>query len=64
MASYTLKELKEMSTEELICKLVTTSSTMTKAVKQTEDKIFKVLAERNVINYDVMKTEYKRMGMW
>lgn len=64
MANYTLKELKEMTTEQLIGGLVTTSNSTTKSSKQTEDKIFKILAERNVIDYDAMKAEYERIGMW
>lgn len=64
MASYTLKELKAMSTERLLGNLVTTSNSMTKSSKQTEDKIFKILAERNIIDYDAMKKEYERIGMW
>ena len=63
MASYTLKELNEMSTEKLIGVLVIHSSSMTKSSKQTEDRVFKILAERNVIDYDAMKKEYERIGM-
>lgn len=61
---YTLKELKEKSTEELIGLLIMSSSSMTKSTKQKEDKIFKVLAEKGVIDYNVMKAEYERIGMW
>ena len=64
MASYSLKELNEMSTEKLIGVLVIHSSSMTKASKQTEDRVFKILAERNVIDYDAMKKEYERLAMW
>lgn len=64
MANYTLKELKEMSTEALIGCLVVHSNSMTKASQQTEEKVFRVLAERNVIDYDAMKKEYERIGMW
>ena len=64
MAYYTLKELKEMSTEQLIGILVTNFSSTTKSSKQTEDKIFKILFERKVIDYDAMKAEYERIGMW
>ena len=64
MASYSQKELKEMSTEQLIGILVINSSSMTKSSKQTEDKVFKALSERKVIDYDAMKAEYERIGMW
>ena len=64
MASYSLKELKEMSTEKLIGVLVIHSSSMTNASKQTEDRVFKILAERKVIDYDAMKNEYERIAMW
>ena len=64
MASYTKKELKEMSTERLIGILVINSSSTTKSSKQTEEKVFKELSDRKVIDYDVMKAEYERIGMW
>lgn len=64
MASYTKKELKEMSTERLIGILVINSSSMTKSSKQTEEKVFMELSDRKVIDYDVMKAEYERIGMW
>ena len=64
MASYTKKELKEMSTEQLIGILVINSSSMTKSSKQTEEKVFKELSDRKVIDYDAMKAEYERIGMW
>lgn len=64
MASYTLKELKEMGTERLIGILVINSSSMTKSSKQTEDKVFKELSDRKVVDYDAMKAEYERIGMW
>ena len=64
MASYTKKELKEMSTEQLIGILVVNSSSMTKSSKQTEEKVFKELSDRKVIDYDAMKAEYERIGMW
>lgn len=64
MADYSLKELKEMSTERLIGELTTCSSSMTKTSKKREDNIFKVLSERNVIDYEAMKREYERIGMW
>ena len=64
MASYTKKELKEMSTEQLIGILVVNSSSMTKSSKQTEEKVFMELSDRKVIDYDVMKAEYERIGMW
>ena len=64
MASYTKKELKEMSTERLIGILVINSSTMTKSSKQTEEKVFMELSDRKVIDYDAMKAEYERIGMW
>ena len=64
MASYTKKELKEMSTERLIGILVINSSSTTKSSKQTEEKVFMELSDRKVIDYDVMKEEYERIGMW
>lgn len=64
MASYSLKELKEMSTEQLIGCLATNSSSMTRSSRQTEDKIFKILSDRKVFDYDAMKAEYERIGMW
>ena len=64
MASYTFKELREMNIEKLIALLVIHSNSMTKTAKQTEEKIFMVLAERNVIDYEVMEKEYKRICMW
>ena len=64
MASYSKKELKEMSTERLIGILVINSSSATKSTNQVEEKIFRELSDRKVIDYDVMKTEYERIGMW
>lgn len=64
MASYTIKELKEMSTERLIGVLIIHSSSETKQSRQLEEKIFKELAGRKVIDYDTMKKEYERIGMW
>ena len=64
MASYTKKELKEMSTERLIGILVINSSSTTKSTKQVEEKIFRELSDRKVIDYDAMKAEYERIGMW
>lgn len=64
MASYTIKELNEMSTEKLIGILILQSNSMTKASRQTEEKVVRLLAERNVIDYDAMKVEYERLGMW
>lgn len=62
--AYSKKELKEMSTEKLIGILVINSSSMTKESKQTEDKIFKTLSDRKIIDYNAMKAEYERIGMW
>ena len=64
MASYSKKELKEMSTERLIGILVINSSSETKSTKQVEEKIFRELSDRKVIDYDAMKAEYERIGMW
>ena len=64
MASYSKKELKEMSTERLIGILVINSSSTTKSTKQVEEKIFRELSDRKVIDYDAMKAEYERIGMW
>ena len=60
----TKKELKEMSTERLIGILVISSSSMTKSTKQTEEKVFKELSDRKVIDYEAMKAEYERIRMW
>ena len=64
MTSYTKKELKEMSTERLIGILVINSSSARKSTKQVEEKVFMELSDRKVINYDAMKAEYERIGMW
>ena len=64
MASYSKKELKEMSTERLIGILVISSSSATKSTKQVEEKVFMELSDRKVIDYDAMKAEYERIGMW
>ena len=53
-----------MSTEQLIGILVINSSSMTKSLKQTEEKVFMELSDRKVIDYDKMKAEYERIGMW
>ena len=62
--AYTIKELEEMSTERLIGILVISSGSTTKATKSTEEKVFKILEKRNVIEYKAMQTEYERIGMW
>ena len=64
MANYSLKELDEMSTEQLIGKLIMGSDSMTKSSRKAEDKIFKILSTRKVIDYEAMKAEYERIGMW
>ncbi|MGF0102028.1 hypothetical protein [Bariatricus sp. SGI.019] len=64
MASYTKKELKEMSTERLIGILIINSDSETKSTRQLEEKVFKELSDRKVIDYDAMKVEYERIGMW
>ena len=63
MASYSLKELKEKSTEELIGKLLEIQMP-NKSSKQTEEKIFKILAERKIIDYDAMKKECEKLLLW
>ena len=63
MVNYTLKELNELSTEELIGKLMEMQMP-NKSKKQTEEKIFKILAERNVIRYDVLKKECEKLLLW
>ena len=60
----TKKELKEMSTERLIGILAISSSSATKSIKQVEEKVFKELSDRKVIDYEAMKAEYERIGMW
>lgn len=64
MASYTLKELREMSTERLIIELVSGANTMGDSVRKKEEKIFRILEERNVIDYKVMEQEYKNKHYW
>lgn len=64
MASYTKKELKEMSTERLIGILSINSDSGTKSTRQLEENIFMELSDRKVIDYDAMKAEYERIGMW
>lgn len=64
MIIYTKKELKGMSTERLIVILVIISSYCTKSSKQTEDKILKELHIRKVIDYDLIKSEYEKTGLW
>ena len=64
MASYTKKELEKMNTEQLIGMLIVNSSSMTKESKQTEEKIFKTLSDRKIIDYVEMKKEYEKIGMW
>lgn len=64
MVNYSLKELKGMSVEQLIGILVTNSSSETKSSRLTEEKIFKVLSTRKIIDYDTMKKEYEKMYMW
>ena len=54
--AYTIKELEEMSTERLIGILVISSGSTTKATKSTEEKVFKILEKRNVIEYKAMQT--------
>ena len=61
---YSEKELKEMSTELLIIVLINMSNLTTNSAKQTENKVFKVLNDRKVIDYDTMKAEYERLLMW
>ena len=61
---YSEKELKEMSTELLIIVLINMSNLTTNSAKQTENKVFKVLHDRKVIDYDTMKAEYERLLMW
>ena len=60
----TKKELKEMSTERLIGILAISSSSATKSIKQVEEKVFKELSDRKVIDYEAMKAEYERIRMW
>lgn len=62
--SITLKELREKTTEELIGALVMSSDSTTKSSKEQEKKIFKVLEERKVIDYEKMVKEYERIGMF
>lgn len=64
MASYSKKELKEMSTERLIGILIINSSSMTKSARKAEERVFKELSGRKVIDYEAMKEEYGRIGMW
>ena len=53
-----------MNIERLIGISLINSSSMTKSTKQVEEKVFKELSDRKVIDYDAMKAEYERIGMW
>ena len=67
MERFTVKQLKEMSTEELITRLVILCGSEGKVLKQdqqTEERIFKILAERKVIDYEAMKKEYEKNLLW
>ncbi len=60
----TLKELREKSVEQLIAIVISTSCSTTKAAIQQEERVFKVLAERGVLDYNAMRTEMKRRDLW
>lgn len=67
MKNYTTKELKAMSTEELIFQLVLCNGADdrgSKSAKKHEEKIFKILEERNIISYNNMKNVYEKAMVW
>jgi hypothetical protein len=64
MANYTLKELKEKSTEKLILILALGVHDESKANRKKEEWIFKILADRGVINYNDMEKIYKEYNLW
>lgn len=53
-----LEELRKLSIEELIVKLLTIESyDATKTEKQNKEKILKILGERNIIDFDKVKRD-------
>lgn len=62
--AWTVKQLNELNTERLITILVQGSNDMTAQEKEKEKRIFKILAERGVIDYDAMIAEYERAAIY
>lgn len=64
METYTIKELKKMSVEELVKVLVKNSISSKNPSKQLEKVILKILAEREAMEYDRMMWDKKeKKGM-
>ena len=62
---YTLKELREASTEELIIKLLMMDfADTTKTERQNEERVLRILDERNIIDFDKIKEDLIRKCIW
>ena len=62
---YTLKELREVSTEELIIKLLMMDfADTTKTERQNEERVLRILDERNIIDFDKIKEDLIRKCIW
>ena len=59
METYTVKELKKMSVEELVKILVENSMSTNKSSKQLEKVILNILSEREAMEYDRMMWDKK-----
>ena len=62
---YTLKELREASTEELIIKLLMMDfADTTKTERQNEERVLRILDERNIIDFEKTKEDLIRKCIW
>lgn len=62
---YTLKELRETSTEELIIKLLMMDfADTTKTERQNEERVLRILDERNIIDFEKIKEDLIRKCIW
>lgn len=62
---YTLKELREASTEELIIKLLMMDfADTTKTERQNEERVLRILEERNIIDFEKIKEDLIRKCIW
>ena len=62
---YTLKELREASTEELIIKLLMMDfADTTKTERQNEERVLRILDERNIIDFKKIKEDLIRKCIW
>ena len=62
---YTLKELREVSTEELIIKLLMMDfADTTKTERQNEERVLRILDERNIIDFEKIKEDLIRKCIW